>query len=148
MGNAFLHHISTVQVIIQVVRAFTDMDIEVGPWKTLHPHSICHAPPPHCSFPLPCLFGARAFDQHVEGTVNPVRDMDIITQELLAKDIERFTSRIEKLAGKKTRAYQGAAKEKEVRLWVAAGCPLCVWCPPSLSTSHIPLSLPVHAARG
>lgn len=53
LGNAFLSHISAVDGIYHVVRAFKDKDIE-----------------------------------HFEGSVDPVRDLSTISQELRLKDIE------------------------------------------------------------
>lgn len=55
LGNAFLHHISTVHVIFHLVRAFPDPSVE-----------------------------------HVEGDLDPVRDLKIITHELILKDMERM----------------------------------------------------------
>lgn len=48
--------------------------------------------------------------EHVEGSVDPVRDLEIIQQELIMKDLERVSARydvIQKLAAK------GAAKDKK-----------------------------------
>ena len=47
------------------------------------------------------LFHAGAFDDddvtHVEGDVNPVRDLEIISEELRLKDIEFLNGHLEKL---------------------------------------------------
>jgi Cys-tRNA(Pro) deacylase len=65
LGNAFLHHISTVHVIYQVVRLFDDvMDSSI---------------------------------EHVENSVNPIRDIEIIHQELIEKDLEQFYKRIARM---------------------------------------------------
>lgn len=60
LGNAFLSHISAVDAIFHVCRAFKDKDIE-----------------------------------HVENSVDPVRDLDIISKELIAKDLAQVTSEYE-----------------------------------------------------
>ena len=52
LGNAFLSHITAVDAIFHVCRAFKDKEIE-----------------------------------HVEASVDPVRDLDIISKELIAKDL-------------------------------------------------------------
>lgn len=52
LGNAFLSHISEVDGIYHVVRAFKNEEVI-----------------------------------HEEGEVDPIRDMEIITNELLAKDL-------------------------------------------------------------
>lgn len=52
LGNAFLSHISAVDAIFHICRAFRDKDIE-----------------------------------HVEASVDPVRDLQIISDELIAKDL-------------------------------------------------------------
>ncbi|KAJ8977468.1 hypothetical protein NQ317_014555 [Molorchus minor] len=67
----------------------------------------------------------RAFDDddvtHVEGEVNPVRDLDIISEELRLKDEETLTKNLEKLekvvgrgADKKTEAGDTLFKIKQV----------------------------------
>lgn len=47
------------------------------------------------------IFHAGAFDDddvtHVEGDVNPVRDLEIISEELRLKDIEFLNGHLEKL---------------------------------------------------
>lgn len=52
--------------------------------------------PPHVA-----VFHAGAFDDddvtHVEGDVNPVRDLEIISEELRLKDIEFLNGHLEKL---------------------------------------------------
>jgi obg-like ATPase 1 len=53
LGNAFLSHITAVDAIFHVCRAFKDKEVE-----------------------------------HVENSVDPVRDLEIISQELIAKDLQ------------------------------------------------------------
>ncbi|MCW1312930.1 50S ribosome-binding GTPase, partial [Campylobacter jejuni] len=56
----------------------------------------------------------RCFDEenitHVEGGVNPLRDVEIINTELILADIEQLSKKIEKLT-KETKANQKGAKE-------------------------------------
>lgn len=56
----------------------------------------------------------RCFDEenitHVEGGVNPLRDVEIINTELILADIEQLSKKIEKLI-KETKANQKGAKE-------------------------------------
>jgi obg-like ATPase 1 len=63
LGNAFLSHISAVDAIFHVCRAFKDKDIE-----------------------------------HVESSIDPVRDLDIISAELVAKDLAAVTRKHDDLA--------------------------------------------------
>lgn len=58
---------------------------------------------------------------HVEGEVDPVRDLEIIAGELRAKDIAHITKEIEPL--RKEVARDGKAKEKKDRLEVRASPP-------------------------
>lgn len=60
LGNAFLSHISAVDGIFHLVRAFQDKNIE-----------------------------------HVEGNVDPCRDLEIISEELILKDIAHCKAKIE-----------------------------------------------------
>ncbi|KAJ2080359.1 hypothetical protein H4R24_003143 [Coemansia sp. RSA 988] len=96
LGNAFLSHISAVDGIFHVVRAFTDEDVV-----------------------------------HVEGEVDPARDLDIIHRELRLKDIAMLNKYID--ANKRNIEQMGAGgsvedkKKKDefniivkVRDWVAA----------------------------
>ncbi len=54
---------------------------------------------------------------HVDGSVDPVRDKDIIDTELLFKDIEVLEKRIEKIK----KAAKSGAKEEKIRLEFAEG---------------------------
>ncbi len=67
LGNEFLSHISAVDAIAHLVRIFPNPQDGVG--KTV---------------------------QHVEGSVDPVRDMEIISYELLAKDKAKIAQVIAK----------------------------------------------------
>ena len=121
LGNAFLHHISTVHVIFQVVRAFDDLEVV-----------------------------------HVEGALDPVRDIEIITAELIAKDTEEMCKRIERAAGKLYRSMvqsQGKELRRELAIllkayeWLVAGRCLrhCAWTEPEhayLSTLQMWTSKP------
>lgn len=71
LGNAFLSHISAVDAIFHVVRAFPNKDVV-----------------------------------HVDGDVDPVRDLETIHGELRAKDIQAVDNWLEKNA----RAYNGGVK--------------------------------------
>ena len=52
----------------------------------------------HCNMNWECLLCAGAFDDddvtHVEGEVNPVRDLEIISEELRLKDVQYLTKNI------------------------------------------------------
>ncbi|NES53205.1 redox-regulated ATPase YchF, partial [Escherichia coli] len=56
----------------------------------------------------------RCFDEenitHVEGGVDPLRDVEIINTELILADIEQLSKKIEKLT-KEAKANQKGAKE-------------------------------------
>lgn len=67
LGNEFLSHISAVDAIAHLVRIFPNP--EDGRGKTV---------------------------QHVEGSIDPVRDMEIISHELLAKDKSKIALVIQK----------------------------------------------------
>ena len=75
LGNAFLSHISAVDAIYHVCRAFRDKDIE-----------------------------------HVEASVDPVRDLQIISEELIAKDLALVTKHYDEL---KRMVDLGRDKSKE-----------------------------------
>lgn len=79
LGNAFLSHISAVDGIFHVCRAFDNDDII-----------------------------------HVEGSVDPCRDLDIIHNELLKKDIAVVTSRIEAIKKQVERKNKEAVEEHTV----------------------------------
>lgn len=59
----------------------------------------------------------RCFDSknvtHVEGTVDPVRDMEIIRDELLKKDIETIENQVEGMAKSVARGLGGKAAKEE-----------------------------------
>lgn len=78
LGNAFLSHISGVDGIFQVVRAFESEDIT-----------------------------------HTEGDVNPIRDLDIINNELVQKDLQQLAKRVEELDAKIKRNNDKDAKEEK-----------------------------------
>jgi obg-like ATPase 1 len=86
LGNAFLSHISAVDGIYHVVRAFDDVEII-----------------------------------HEEGDVDPVRDMEIIHGELVAKDMQFLKTKVEDLEKviKRTNA-KPARDEMEVLMKVEA----------------------------
>jgi len=72
---------------------------------------------------------------HVEGDVNPVRDLDIISEELRLKDIQYITNKMVS-AGRRERGW-------ERRVWYVYHHTLCPLPPSSLSLSplfHHPLS--------
>ena len=75
LGNAFLSHITAVDAIFHICRAFRDKDIE-----------------------------------HVENSVDPVRDLEIISKELIAKDLALVTKHYEDT---KKIVDQGRDKSKE-----------------------------------
>lgn len=53
----------------------------------------------HCAYAFFLVTGAFEDDDvtHVEGDVNPVRDLDIISEELRLKDVEFLSTHLEKL---------------------------------------------------
>jgi len=75
-GNAFLSHIREVDIIIHVVRCFSDDDVV-----------------------------------HVEGGIDPIRDINIIDAELLFKDLESIEKRLDK-AKKQAKAGEKALKNQ------------------------------------
>lgn len=75
-GNAFLSHIREVDIIVHVVRCFTDDDVI-----------------------------------HVEGGIDPLRDMQIIDAELLFKDLESIEKRVDKLK-KQSKTNDKAIKQQ------------------------------------
>lgn len=77
LGNAFLSHISGVDGIFQVLRAFEDDEIT-----------------------------------HTEGDVNPVRDLEIISNELIQKDLQQLNKRVEECDAKIKRNNDKDAKEE------------------------------------
>jgi obg-like ATPase 1 len=92
LGNAFLSHVRAVDGIFQVVRA------SLSPPKALRDV-------------LTLMTFIGAFDDaeviHVEGDVNPLRDMEIIQNELRLKDVEWVQKTLEAL--KKTFRGTGTA---------------------------------------
>ena len=48
---------------------------------------------------------------HVEGTIDPLRDMETVNTELMLKDLETVTKRIEKIAGEAKSGIKEAIKE-------------------------------------
>jgi len=62
----------------------------------------------------------RAFEQedvvHVEGNVDPVRDLEIISEELILKDLERLEREIQEQETKISRAGHNASKEQRFEL--------------------------------
>lgn len=103
LGNAFLHHISTVQVIYQVIRVFPDKHVE-----------------------------------HVEGNVDPIRDINIINKELVEKDLEQMFKRIQRINRPKVNQWAPMLANKEnhelsillkAHEWLLSGQPLrlCQW---------------------
>ena len=79
LGNAFLSNINACDALFHVVR------------KLLTRHI-----PSFCSCDL--VIGIGAFDDddvtHVEGEVNPVRDLEIISEELRLKDVQYLAKNI------------------------------------------------------
>lgn len=62
---------------------------------------------------LPCLtLGAFEDDDvtHVEGDVDPVRDLDVIFHELRAKDLEQLTKRLDVVSKQRDRDKQMKAE--------------------------------------
>jgi obg-like ATPase 1 len=79
LGNAFLSHISAVDAIYHVCRAFKDKDVE-----------------------------------HYEGEVDPVRDLETISNELLFKDIENVKNQ---MSGMERLQKRGALNKEQQREW-------------------------------
>ena len=79
LGNEFLSHVSAVDAIFHLVRVF----------------------------PNPETPGAGRTIEHVEGSVDPTRDMDIIARELVLKDVQRVKERHDKAAKLASRAPAG-----------------------------------------
>ncbi len=79
LGNAFLSHISAVDAIFHLVRAFKDTEIE-----------------------------------HVEGEIDPVRDLDIISEELLAKDMAYCSTQVDMVSKVVGRNAQDKNKKQEL----------------------------------
>jgi hypothetical protein len=48
---------------------------------------------------------------HIEGSVDPIRDMETVNTELMLKDLETVTKRIEKIAGEAKSGIKEAIKE-------------------------------------
>ncbi|WP_185870700.1 redox-regulated ATPase YchF [Blattabacterium cuenoti] len=70
LGNKFLSHIRETNVIIHMIRIFTDVSVI-----------------------------------HVEGSINPIRDKEIIDLELQLKDLETIEKRLEKEKNKTNQSY-------------------------------------------
>jgi len=79
LGNAFLSHISAVDAIFHLCRAFKDTEVE-----------------------------------HVEGEVDPVRDLQIITEELIAKDLAYCNTQVDICAKVVQRNGQDKVKKQEL----------------------------------
>lgn len=75
LGNQFLGHIREVEAVAQVVRCFTDQNVN-----------------------------------HVDGSVNPLRDIEVINTELLLADLDTTERRIEKT---KKMAKSGEKESRE-----------------------------------
>lgn len=62
----------------------------------------------------------RAFEKedvvHVEGNVDPVRDLEIISEELILKDLDRLQREIQEQETKVSRAGHSATKEQRLEL--------------------------------
>jgi len=60
----------------------------------------------------------RCFEEptvaHLEGTIDPLRDIDIVNTELIFKDLETLQKRIEKIAGEAKAGIKEAQKEMEI----------------------------------
>jgi len=78
LGNAFLSHITAVDAIFHVCRAFKDKEIE-----------------------------------HVENSVDPARDLDIISQELIAKDLATVNTIYEVVAKVVSRGIDKTKEKKQ-----------------------------------
>jgi ribosome-binding ATPase YchF (GTP1/OBG family) len=78
----------------------------------------------------------RAFENaditHVEGDVNPVRDIDIINEELLLKDIEIITKAVDKdrkvCTSSSCTSNSCSVYTSVVSITVVAVC-IRLWCP-------------------
>jgi obg-like ATPase 1 len=89
LGNAFLSHIKACDAIFYMARAFEQVDHEALIVRVVR----VHLPEMICT-----VFWRRDDDvTHVEGDVNPVRDMDIILEELRKKDEEFLLKEIDKI---------------------------------------------------
>lgn len=77
LGNAFLSHISEVDGLYHVVRAFSNEEVI-----------------------------------HEEGEVDPIRDMEIITGELIAKDLQKIEKITEGLKAAIEKRHEKAAVEE------------------------------------
>ena len=80
LGNQFLSNIREVEVILHMVRCFTDENIV-----------------------------------HVEGDINPLRDIEIIETELILADVEQLDKKIEKL-NRQAKADKSARATLEIAL--------------------------------
>mgnify|MGYP001558648001 CR=1 FL=1 len=79
LGNQFLTHIRETQIIVQVLRCFSDESII-----------------------------------HVEESIDPLRDMEIINTELILKDLDILEKRIKKLEAEARSGDKDAKKNLEV----------------------------------
>lgn len=99
----------------------------------------------------------RCFDDaeiiHVEGDVNPVRDLDIISEELRLKDIEFVEKALEnqkkktRQGGQSLQMKQWKAEEatiEKILAWLKDGKDVRkgVWTPKEVGSSFFPLSQP------
>lgn len=91
LGNAFLSHISACDAIFHLCRKF---EIDNYIWAIIFIGSSTN-------FCLVFIIEIGAFDDpdvtHVEGEVDPVRDLEIISEELRLKDVETLEKTIEKM---------------------------------------------------
>ena len=51
---------------------------------------------------------------HIEGNINPLRDMETVNTELMLKDLETVTKRMEKISGEAKSGQKEAIKELEI----------------------------------
>ena len=51
---------------------------------------------------------------HIEGNINPLRDMETVNTELMLKDLETITKRMEKISGEAKTGKKEAIKELEI----------------------------------
>ncbi len=91
LGNAFLSHIAAVDGIFHLVRAFQDKTIE----HVEGPLSLSAAATFLLPLPPPPLRSHRLNLLCVAGSVDPCRDLEIISEELILKDIERCKAKLE-----------------------------------------------------